>query len=71
MTTVRRLNGWNDARLCRLNRPLRWSEKVGNKTVRRQTSFVIESKCMGTLYYVANQHAQVVGPTMESLPAAA
>jgi len=70
MTTVRRLSGWKDARLCRLSRPLRWQEKIGSKTVRRSTSFVIESSCLGVTHYPANRFAQIIGDPV-TLPVAA
>ena len=61
MTAVRRLSGWKNATLMRLAKPLRWTEQVGSRTTRRQASFVIESNCLGTMYYPANRFAQVIG----------
>ena len=59
MTTVRLLASWRvPARLCRLDTPRRWKEKVGARIVRRSSSFVIVTQ---HFQYPANRHAQVVG----------
>lgn len=59
MTTVRFLASWKvPARLCRLNKPRRWNEKIGSKVVRRSSSFVIVTE---HFQYPANRNAQVVG----------
>jgi hypothetical protein len=59
MTTVRLLASWKvPARLCRLETPRRWTEKIGSKTVRRSASFVIVTP---SFQYPANRYAQIVG----------
>lgn len=70
MTAVRRLSGWKNATLMRLEKPLRWTEQVGSKTIRRQTSFVIQSECLGRSHYPSNRYAQVIGDPVELARAA-